>query len=118
MKKFVFRRLLQLIPLLIGISLISFFVMHLAPGDPTSLFIDPNVRPEELARVRANWGLGPAGLYPVFCLAEKRRPARFRPQLYNGQPVINEIAERLPLDANADGPVIYPDLFDLYPTLA
>ncbi|MDD4179618.1 MAG: diguanylate cyclase, partial [Candidatus Margulisbacteria bacterium] len=55
MRKYVLRRLLQLIPLLIGISLISFFVMHLAPGDPTSLFIDPNVRPEELARVRANW---------------------------------------------------------------
>ena len=57
MRKYIFKRLLQLIPLLIGISLISFFVMHLAPGDPTALFIDPNVRPEELARVRANWGL-------------------------------------------------------------
>jgi len=57
MRKFVIRRLIHLIPLLIGVSLISFFVMHLAPGDPTQLFTDPNVKPEELARIRANWGL-------------------------------------------------------------
>ncbi len=69
MKKYIFRRLIQLIPLLIGITLITFFVMHMAPGDPTSLFTDPNIKPEELLRIRANWGLDKPIASPVFHLA-------------------------------------------------
>jgi peptide/nickel transport system permease protein len=36
MLKYIIKRVLWMIPLLIGISLISFFIMHLAPGDITS----------------------------------------------------------------------------------
>lgn len=96
MRKFFFKRLLQLIPLLIGISLISFFVMHLAPGDPTALFIDPNVDPGELARVRANWGLDQP--IPVQYIKWLWNAVRldFGRSYMTGQPVIGEIAERLP----------------------
>jgi len=97
MKKYFLRRLLQLIPLLIGISLISFFVMHLAPGDPTSLFIDPNVRPEELARVRANWGLDQPVYIQYFLWLKNAFLLDFGKSYTTGQPVINEIAERLPI---------------------
>lgn len=96
MRKFFFKRLLQLIPLLIGISLISFFVMHLAPGDPTALFIDPNVDPQELARVRANWGLDqPIPVQYIKWLWNAIR-LDFGRSYMTGQPVIGEIAERLP----------------------
>jgi peptide/nickel transport system permease protein len=95
-RKFFFRRLIQLIPLLIGISLISFFVMHLAPGDPTALFIDPNVDPQELARVRANWGLDqPIPVQYIKWLWNAIR-LDFGRSYMTGQPVIGEIAERLP----------------------
>jgi peptide/nickel transport system permease protein len=97
MRKFIFRRLLQIIPLLIGISLISFFVMHLAPGDPTSLFIDPNVRPEELARVRANWGLDQPIYVQYLIWLKNAVLLDFGRSYTTGQPVINEIAERLPV---------------------
>ena len=41
------RRLLGAIPLLLGILTLIFFVMHLAPGDPTDrIFSNPNVSPE------------------------------------------------------------------------
>ena len=97
MRKYIFKRLLQLIPLLIGISLISFFVMHLAPGDPTALFIDPNVRPEELARVRANWGLDQP-VYIQYVLWLKNACLLDFGQSYTtSQPVIYEIAQRLPV---------------------
>ena len=36
MIKYLIKRILWMIPMLIGISLISFFIMHLAPGDITS----------------------------------------------------------------------------------
>ncbi len=96
MRKYIWGRLLQLIPLLIGISLISFFVMHLAPGDPTSLFIDPNVNPIELARVRANWGLDQPIAVQYFKWLINAARLDFGHSLITGQPVISEIGERLP----------------------
>ena len=96
MSSYIIRRLLQLIPLLIGISLISFFVMHLAPGDPTALFIDPNVNPTELARVKANWGLD----QPIYIQYGKwlinAVKGDFGRSYITSQPVIAEIGERLP----------------------
>lgn len=97
MKRYIVRRLLQLIPLLIGISLISFFVMHLAPGDPTSLFIDPNVKPEELLRVRANWGLDQPIYVQYFLWLKNAFLLDFGRSYTTGQPVIAELAERLPM---------------------
>lgn len=96
MRKFVLRRLLQLIPLLIGVSLISFFVMHLAPGDPTALFTDPNVDPIELARIRANWGLDKPILVQYFYWLGNALRGNFGKSYLTGQPVIHEILERLP----------------------
>ena len=97
MKKYLFRRLLQLIPLLIGVSLISFFIMHLAPGDPTALFIDPNVKPEELMRVRANWGLDQPVYIQYFVWLKNAVLLDFGRSYTTGQPVMAEIAERLPM---------------------
>jgi peptide/nickel transport system permease protein len=58
MLRFIFRRFLQLIPLLIGITFISFCVMKLAPGDfLTQMRANPQVRPEAIARLRHDFGL-------------------------------------------------------------
>ena len=35
------KRLLQAIPLLLGIATITFFIVHLAPGDPMDMFLNP-----------------------------------------------------------------------------
>jgi peptide/nickel transport system permease protein len=51
------RRLLGAIPLLLGILTIIFFIIHLAPGDPTARFFSPNVSPEVIEQMRHNLGL-------------------------------------------------------------
>jgi peptide/nickel transport system permease protein len=96
MRKFIIRRLLQLIPLLIGVSLISFFVMHLAPGDPTALFTDPNIDPADLARIRANWGLDKPIIVQYFYWLGNALRGNFGTSYTTGRPVISEILERLP----------------------
>ncbi|MCX5749517.1 MAG: ABC transporter permease [Candidatus Saganbacteria bacterium] len=96
MGKYLLKRLLILIPLLIGISLISFFVMHLAPGDPTALFTDPNVKPQELARIRVNWGLDkPVAVQYFYWLGNALRGDLGTAYLIN-RPVTEVIFERLP----------------------
>ncbi|OGC03862.1 hypothetical protein A2276_08445 [candidate division WOR-1 bacterium RIFOXYA12_FULL_43_27] len=97
MRHYIINRLLQLIPLLIGVSLISFFVMHLAPGDPTALFINPNVDPQELVRVRANWGLDQPIYIQYFSWLWNALRLNFGVSYLTGQPVITEIMERLPM---------------------
>lgn len=49
-----------MIPMLFGVTMISFLIMNLAPGDPTSFYVDPLVGqndPEMLAIVRKSLGL-------------------------------------------------------------
>src|SRR5476651_672005 len=58
MSKYLLRRLLIALPSLIGISIVLFTVLALAPGDPFSeLATNPNVPPEVRANLRAQFGL-------------------------------------------------------------
>ncbi|MDR1313446.1 MAG: ABC transporter permease [Deltaproteobacteria bacterium] len=52
MLKFTAVRLLMMIPTLIGITIVSFTVMHLAPGDPTNYVLDMNPKASQTARAR------------------------------------------------------------------
>jgi peptide/nickel transport system permease protein len=55
--KFILRRLLGAIPLLLGIATLIFFVLNLAPGDPTSYMFSPNMPPAVMEQLRHNYGL-------------------------------------------------------------
>lgn len=57
MYAYLFKRILQSIPLLLGITAISFFIMYLSPGGPTDLMMDPKVKPEDRERMREALGL-------------------------------------------------------------
>jgi peptide/nickel transport system permease protein len=96
MPSHVFKRLLSIVPLLIGISLVSFFVMHLAPGDPTALFADPSVDPGELVRIRQNWGLDrPVYIQYLYWVKNALRGNLGTAYIVN-RPVLEVIAERIP----------------------
>ncbi|MGD8619537.1 MAG: ABC transporter permease [Gammaproteobacteria bacterium] len=57
MTAYVLRRLLQLVPVLFGISLVVFLIMALLPGDPALAILGPYATPESLASLRAELGL-------------------------------------------------------------
>jgi peptide/nickel transport system permease protein len=54
---YLLRRILGAIPLLLGILTLIFFIIHMAPGDPTARYFNPNVSPEVIAQMRRNLGL-------------------------------------------------------------
>lgn len=58
MTGFVIRRLVQMVPLLLGISFVVYAMINLVPGSPTDRYqAQPNIRPEDLDRIRATLGL-------------------------------------------------------------
>jgi peptide/nickel transport system permease protein len=59
MQKFVIRRLLLLIPLLLGITLVAFIISQTVPSDPVNAALGQNAvaHPEIVAAFRAKWGL-------------------------------------------------------------
>src|SRR5438067_11121194 len=58
MSKYALRQLLIVIPVLLGISLVLFTILALAPGDPfEELSTNPNVPPEVRMNLRAKLGL-------------------------------------------------------------
>ena len=58
MGAFLFKRLIQAIPSLIGVTLVSFFILRLIPGDPVQQLLgERGGSPELVQKMRAAWGL-------------------------------------------------------------
>jgi len=52
-RRYVVRRLLLLVPVLLGVSVIIFMVLHLAPGDPAEIMLGSQATQADLERLRA-----------------------------------------------------------------
>ena len=57
MKKFLLQRLGQILPVLIGISLIVFLMLRLIPGDPVKIMLGERASPAEVEHLRVELGL-------------------------------------------------------------
>ena len=90
------RRALVTIPLLLGVSLILFFVLHLAPGGPTDVYADnPSVSPAALENLKRELGLDqPLPLQYVRWLAAFAR-GEWGFSIRSGQPVLETALERV-----------------------
>lgn len=100
MKKYILQRMLMLIPLMLGITLITFTVIHLAPGEPVEMQVamNPKVSKDSRERLRKFYGLDKPlheqYLNWVTSLAKLDFGRSFSP---DNRPVIEKIAERLPV---------------------
>lgn len=58
MGRFILRRLLQMVPLLLGITFLTFAIVNLVPGSPVAAIeFNPRATPEDVARIKENLGL-------------------------------------------------------------
>ncbi|MCT4563856.1 MAG: ABC transporter permease [Maledivibacter sp.] len=57
MHKYIFRRLLLLIPVLLGVTFIVFTLMYITPGDPAAIMLGEDAPQEEVERLRTELGL-------------------------------------------------------------
>ena len=59
MIQYILKRLVQAIPLLLGIATVTFFIVHMAPGDPMDFYLEQrrNIDPELIELIRQKYGL-------------------------------------------------------------
>ncbi len=57
MGKYILRRLVMSVPVMIGVSIVAFLIMHLTPGDPAQLLAGPDATIEDVQLIRDRFGL-------------------------------------------------------------
>jgi peptide/nickel transport system permease protein len=92
--RFLARRLLHLGPVLLGVSVIVFLVLHLAPGDPAEVMLGANANKEDLDRLRVQLGLDqPLYVQYLTWIGHVARGDLGR-SIWMKRPVLGEVLER------------------------
>ena len=94
MASFILRRLAQMFVTLVGISIISWVIITLAPGGPIGLTLDPKASPKVIEQMMKNYDLDKP-IYQQYYLWLKKL---FTGKLYSfkdGRPVMQKINERI-----------------------
>ncbi|MCE5171577.1 ABC transporter permease [Paenibacillus profundus] len=96
MQKYILRRVLQAIPLLWFISIVSFALIKLAPGDPVLSFVTPDMDAEAVERVRQSLGLDQPIYIQYWIWLKNVFMGNLGYSVSNHRPVLTLIVERLP----------------------
>jgi peptide/nickel transport system permease protein len=97
MLSYILKRLLQAIPVLLLVSVISFGVMKLVPGDPAILIGGPSATPEELDRIRINLGLDQPFHVQMWRYYAGLARGDLGTSLLLGKPVLGAVIDRIPI---------------------
>jgi peptide/nickel transport system permease protein len=99
MLAYIAKRLIGLIPVFFGITLISFFVIHLAPGKPTDIqtTLNPKVSYEARLRLEKLYGLDKPVHVQYLQWVKRFVVFDFGRSFLDDRPVAAKIAERLPI---------------------
>jgi ABC-type dipeptide/oligopeptide/nickel transport system permease component len=91
------QRLVQAVPVLVGISVLTFLMLHLIPGDPVSVFAgDKPLTPERAAVLRHQYGLDRPLLVQYWEYASHAVRGDLGVGLRSQRPVLDSILEVLP----------------------
>lgn len=97
MLRYVIFRLMQAVLLLIGVSLIGFALMHLAPGGPVAVYtLNPTVTFADLSRLKHQFGLDQAVQIQYVKWAWGIVTGNWGYSFFGGRPVLDIIVERVP----------------------
>ena len=96
MGKYALRRLLQMIPVLILVSIVIFAIIHLIPGNPAEIMAGPNATDEQLAALKQQYGLDQALWIQYFLWLKHVLRGDLGVSFINGYPVGKLILQRIP----------------------
>jgi len=92
---FALRRLIQSIPILLGVSLVVFGLVHIVPGNPIDLLLPPEASPEIIAQMKAAFGFDKP--LPIQYLLWLRNALQgdFGVSVFNATPVLPQLLRAL-----------------------
>src|SRR5207248_511210 len=97
MGRFLIRRLIQVVPLLLGITILVFLLVNAVPGNPVSdLAFNPTVKKEDVARIKHALGLDQPLYKRYFVWLGNVAHGDFGLNMVTYRPVSKDIKERLP----------------------
>jgi len=96
MGKYVLKRFLYLLPTLLGILTIIFFVMRLIPGDPVLIMLGPEATPEAIAKLRHELGYDRPIIMQYLIYLANVLHFNYGTSIATGRPVWNEILAVFP----------------------
>jgi peptide/nickel transport system permease protein len=95
MHRYIVKRLILMIPVLFGISVIVFFIMELIPGDPAQAILGAFATPENVTRLRSEMGLDEPMVKRYFIWLGNILQGDFGRSYSLDRPVLDEVLDRL-----------------------
>jgi peptide/nickel transport system permease protein len=97
MLQYIAKRLLNAVPLLIGVSIIGFALMHLAPGGPLAVYtLNPTITAQDIERIKHVFGLDQPIHLQYLKWAAGMFTGNWGNTFFGGRPVLDVIMERVP----------------------
>ncbi len=93
---FVLRRLVLLVPTALGVTIITFFMIHLIPGDPARTILGIHATPRAIAILHQEWGLNHPLADQYWLFMDRLLHGNLGQSLYYNVPVASLITSRLP----------------------
>jgi ABC-type dipeptide/oligopeptide/nickel transport system permease component len=93
------KRMVTVVPTLIGVVIVTFLLTRVLPGDPAVYFAGPAATPQSIADIRKQIGLDRPLIVQFGRYVEDLAHGNLGNSLSTGQPVVTEIKNRLPASA-------------------
>jgi peptide/nickel transport system permease protein len=94
--RYTLRRILALVPVLIGVSVIVFLFLHLIPGDPASAMLGEHATPDALVNLRAAYGLDQPWPQQYVLYISHVLQGDLGKSIRSNLPITTEFAQRFP----------------------
>jgi peptide/nickel transport system permease protein len=99
MLRYLVRRLVLTIPVLLGVATLVFALIHFIPGDPAQAMLGEGASPEDIAQLRERLGLNRPVLVQYGSFLQGLARGDLGVSLRNDQPVTQQILDRMPATA-------------------
>ncbi|MFM1651857.1 ABC transporter permease [Brevibacillus sp. B_LB10_24] len=94
MGRYILKRIVSLIPIVFGISVLVFTILHLVPGDPASIMLGTNATPEAIKALRQSMGLDQPLVTQYLHWMGGLLQGDFGVSVHTGQDILPEIVKR------------------------
>ncbi len=96
MIEYIGRRILQIVPVLLGVSIVVFFMVRAIPGDPAQILLGQQATQEQVQLLRAHMGLDKPVLVQYVVFLRDAMTGDLGNSIVTGRPVLTELLVRFP----------------------